>query len=118
MISTDISITLASWALDLEKQRASINALNIATANTDGIKRTGNFDALINNMSHAVSAKDSLTINQLVTTKAYINENSGTEPIALDDEVIALSQANGRYKTIAEALSKKYGLMSLAMRGK
>ncbi len=121
MMPTDITISLASWALNIEKQRASISALNIANINTTGLKRTGDFDALISDMSRAVTANSFADANQLVDRKVTVEATKTTKesrPTALDDEVLSLSLAKERFKAITEALSKKYGLMNLATRGK
>ena len=52
-----------------------------------------------------------------------LNADNGKEaravagPVQLDHEVADLSSANGRYKLIAEALSRKYALAELAIKG-
>lgn len=119
MIPTDLTISLASWALDLERQRAAISAMNIANSNTTGIRQSGNFEKMVNNMSVAVASNERSQIELMLKTKVRtdsIFSNAGS--LALDEEVLTMSQAQGRFKVIAEALSKKYGLMALAAKGK
>jgi flagellar basal body rod protein FlgB len=120
MISSELTISLASWALAIEQQRAAVSADNIFRASSGGIKRTGNFEDLISDMSSAVSSRRLGEVESLLRTKATIEEHgtrlAGT--VALDEEIVALSQAKGKFKVISEALAKKYGLMNLAAGGK
>ena len=121
MIFNDFTVTMSSWALGLEKQRAAIAADNIASSNTGGLKKAGNFDQLLGDMGQAVKTGDSARIQQIMSSGVDVNTASShslVNRISLDEEISDLSKAGGRYKTIAEALSRKFGLMTIVSRSR
>ncbi len=119
MIFNDFTISLAQWAMNVERQRASIAADNIASASTGGIKKTGNFEELISNVSKAVESRNPAQINDSMFQSVQIkktNSSSLTNSISLDEEIADLNKAGGRYRVVAEALSRKFGLMTIVSR--
>lgn len=121
MISSDMTISLATWALNLEKERATVSAQNIASASSGGVRRTGNFDELINRMSDAVKNGSTTDIERLLNTKSTTmqDQRSGIAgKTSLDETIIEISRAKGKFKVISEALAKKYALMNLSVASK
>lgn len=120
-MSNDLIIDVASWALKVERLRANVAAENIATANISGKTQRIDFDALINEMSSVVRSGDSRAFDALTKRDIKIETESNKSlfnSVALDNEVAELSAAKGRYKIISEALSRQFGLMSLATKGR
>ena len=121
MISSDLVITLSNWALGIEKQRATLASENIASINQGGVKKTADFDKMISSMSYAMKSDDmgmvSKTLQKEVETKISTSD-SFLNNISIDEEMFELLKAEGRYKTISEALNRKLGLMSIAARSR
>lgn len=121
MISTDFTIELSQWALSLEKMRASVASENIANANISGDKKVINFEAIVKSMDEAIRSNNVDATRSLIAKDIEVehsHSNSMFGGVLLDAEVTDLSSAQGRYKVIAESLSKKFGLMSLAVKGR
>ncbi|WNO11343.1 hypothetical protein [Teredinibacter sp. KSP-S5-2] len=117
---SDFTINMISWSLNLERQRASVAANNIQLANQGGIKQKGNFDELLKVAAKEMENVNKLSTKNIINMKATISETGSDSlfgAVALDNEVLELSHAKGRYKTIAEALSRKYALMEIASKG-
>lgn len=120
MISGDFLIELSNWGMNVERVRAQAAAQNIANANVTGEVKTVDFEVLIRSVSSAIDS------NNLEQARQHFAEapemrtthiDSALGSVAMDSEVADLSSAKGRYKVIAEALSRKFGLMTLASRG-
>ncbi|PCK03395.1 MAG: flagellar biosynthesis protein FlgB [Alteromonadaceae bacterium] len=121
MIVNDINLSLATWALGLEQAKANVAANNIANANVSGSIREVRFEQLLSDVAKAVQSGDNTGAMSLFKQEIVSHETTGTtlfNGVALDNEVAELSAAQGRYRVIAEALSRQFGLMSLATRGR
>jgi flagellar basal body rod protein FlgB len=121
MIDTDFTISLSKWGLNLEAHRASLASENIASANIGGKRKIGDFESMIQSMSSAIDQNDKVTVDSILNNSATVMEsksNSSFNKISLDEEIMTLSSSTGRYKIIAEALSRKFGLMSIASKGR
>ena len=121
MNPSDLTIDVAQWGLKIASLRASVAANNIAQANTSGELNKVDFEKLIGLVNQAVQNGDSqaavLNMSKSVNIMDVRSDSlfGGT---SLDDQVVELSSAKGKYKVIADALAKKYGLMSIAGGGK
>ena len=121
MISTDFTIELSQWALSLERMRASVASENIANANITGTKKTINFEAIVKSMDSAIQSGNSDLARNVIAKDIEIEQvasDSMFGGVLLDAEVTDLSASQGRYKVIADSLSKKFGLMTLAVKGR
>ena len=117
----DYSIELAQAALSVRQTQAKIAAENIAAINKPGaIVKNLKFEQLMQTVSQHLAAGNADEAEQLLKSstelKAFIGESTQAST-NLDSEVLALSEAQGRYKAIAKALNSKLGLMSLAVSG-
>ncbi len=121
MITNDFTITLAKWSMDVQSQRAKLTASNIANANSTGIRKTADFDSLINSMSSAIQHRDIPGIDSLLLQSAKVSQSPSSSKfnsVSLDQEILELSSAKGKYKMIAEMLNRKFGLMAIAAKGR
>src|SRR3989338_1900380 len=123
-MSADMGLTLdaVQLARGLEHSRAKMAAHNIATANIPGSQamrlnlaeplaqlRAARGDATL-----FAQALQSLQGSDL---QAYQHTYAVDAAPALDDEVAELSAASGRYQALADGVSRRFGLMQLAITG-
>ncbi|WP_143873040.1 hypothetical protein [Catenovulum sediminis] len=117
----DYSIEQAQAALAVRQIQAKIAAENIATINKPGaIVQNLKFEQLMQTVSQHITSGNVDEAKHLLKNstelKAFIGQSIQTST-NLDSEVLALSEAQGRYKAIAKVLNSKLGLMSLAVSG-
>lgn len=121
MITNEIAIELAQLGLNIEKTRATVAAENIAFKNIRQTSLVVDFDGLISNISDKLALEDLSAAKRIIqqqsrATSEYVDISNTT--ISLDSQITDLSSATGRYKVISESLSRKFGLMSLAVTGR
>ena len=120
-MSSELTVELATWAMSLERAKATVASDNIANANITGKTKSVNFDQLIGQVEQAIKSGNQQEATRLMQKAYEVNvtkSDSLFDGVALDKEVADLSAAKGRYKVIAESLSKKFGLMSIATKGR
>ncbi|VUD61767.1 hypothetical protein TDB9533_02888 [Thalassocella blandensis] len=120
MISNDFLIELSSWGMNVEKLRAQVAAENIANSTTTGQMKSVDFESLIKSVSTSMEVSDIQHARHSISEPLgnYVQVDDSRAPgHSLDSEVADMSAANGRFKTMAEALSRKFGLMNIAARG-
>lgn len=122
MASHELAVRLAAWAMRVEHTRAQAASYNIATANVGGTAPVAtDFEARLDSVRRAATrtAADPRELDALLTGDLSTTVRpAASGGVALDDEVADLAQAEQRYKAIAEALSRQFGLLSLAVSGK
>lgn len=119
MISTDPIIDIANLALNLEKLKAGQWAENIANSHIRDTHKVVNFDKLLNVLSNSFEAGSAGRLSRQIgmtrSNDAFVSTVSGS--VNLDEAIATMGQSSGRYKVIAESISRKLGLMSIAARG-
>lgn len=119
-VSTDFTIELSNWAMSLESMRAQVASENIANANISGVTKSVDFESLISSVTNALDNGDLESAQRLFGADVEVSSRSSNSlfgGVSLDSEVADLSSSQGRYKVIADALSRKFGLMLLSSRG-
>jgi flagellar basal body rod protein FlgB len=114
-----ITIELAAWAMRLEQARVQSASYNIATANVPGNRPTRvDFAAQLGAMRAALGSPDAELTALLGRDVAAVPRSATAAPVALDEEVANLAEAELRYKTLAEALARQFAVHSLAASGR
>lgn len=109
---SDATIGLAKIGLDMASIRQQVIAHNIANANTPSYSPLRvNFGDQIATLLEQASTTGEVDFGTDLTPQI----NTAPGPVALDQEVAALSQNTLHYQTIAKALSRHFGLYSLAI---
>ncbi len=115
------SIELLTWAMDRALASHSISRINIANANVKEFapieisfgqqlqalrdaSKTGNIDTRLHSIQQ--------TINQMMEQNTVRLHG---ESVQVDMEVSKLVKHSGYYQTLADIMSRKMGLMSLAI---
>lgn len=116
MIDSISTVELAELALDFQQLKAKVAAENIARANTDGVVQRVKFDDLLASVSglNKEDQPESMLRLQrsLEGSVAVVDEQT-----TLDQEILELTSARGRYRVIAEALTRKFGMMQILVKG-
>lgn len=123
MASSDLTIDVVSWAMRLEKAKADMSSRNIASANVPGanpmrIDFSSQIDALKNILNSNVDEQSLKQILSQPFEQVATKNLSVSGGVQLDSEVADLTSAELRYKTLAEALSRKLSIHSLAASGR
>jgi flagellar basal body rod protein FlgB len=122
MSSSGIVIDLASWAMRLEQTRAQSASYNIATANVSGSRPLRvDFAAQLKAVHEAVALPNASSEDLASVLRqdfALESQPFGATAVALDEEVANLTESEIRYKTLAEALSRQFALLTLSASGK
>lgn len=117
-----MSVDAVRLAMSVEELRAKVAANNIAMANMPG-SRPQRFDSAAALSGLRASRDDgelfAQALGELQASSAapYLHELSSASPVALDAEVSEMSDASARYQTLADAATRQYALMSLAIKG-
>ncbi len=123
-MSADMSLTVDTvrLAMSLEQTRAKVAAHNIAMSNMPGGKvmhldSAGALAAVRAARNSPELFAQTLSAMQATDNSPYLHTQTSAEPLALDGEVAELSAASGRYKALADGVSRQFALMQLAIRG-
>ena len=118
---SDFTIELANWALSVRKAQAQVAAENIAAINVPGGQyQQVDFDKLMKQVAALSNSGDIAGAREKMAQPLNVYEipvKNLDSKASLDTEILTLSAAEGRYKTIAKAMSLKMGLMSIAVTG-
>lgn len=122
-IDGNLSIELLSWAMDRALASHSVARLNVANANVDGFKAVSiSFEQQLSALQSAANPNEIrstlATIQQNVEEMLSHNTSITTQPVRLDAEVADLVSFSGSYQSLADAMSRKVGLMKLAITSK
>lgn len=122
MASSELSIEVIKWSMNLEQTRTKIATQNIATANVAGTKfgRLNHANALQNAQlafGQATSAENfrSSVFNQPLENLTSFDE---AKTITLDEQVADMTSAELKYRILAETMTRQLSLLSLAASGR
>jgi flagellar basal body rod protein FlgB len=121
MSDSDITIGAVSLALSMAQRRAEIASQNIAYANVPGSR------LMRADFGEALSLLQRVANDDRIDPQMLRNATLGNVPVgradtaeggvSLDQEVTELALANAHYQALAEAATRQFGLMSLALSG-
>ncbi len=117
-----VTLDLLQLAMNIKQAEHKAAAANVANANVPGgQKTTVDFSTMLSRLdelspSAQQSYIDSLRNNWQAEVSTH-TERSSSEKIHLDQESAELLLASGKYKLLADALSRQLGLMSVAIGG-
>lgn len=125
-MSNDLTIESVRLALGMQQLRAEMAAQNIASANMPGARAMrldfGASQALLTQAAGqgadlGSSLGQALADAADAVPHAAIPDHEGAS-IQLDEQVADAASANLGYQALSEALSRRFGLMRLAIAGK
>ena len=115
-MATDTTIDAVRLALGLQELRARVASLNIANA---GVPSAQTLRADFSSVQAGLDpAADPQRVDKAIDALADLTPEPTGVPIHLDAQVAELSSASADYQTLTEALSRKFGLMRLAITGR
>lgn len=118
----DITTEAVRMGLDIAQLRLQMASFNIAHADTDGKVQRANFSRALGTLeavadgSAPASAFDGLSSGELA---AEVGTSASTgAALSPDDLVAQASIQGGVYRALSEGMSRRFGLMQLAISGK
>lgn len=111
MINISSIVDLGGMGLSLEKVKSYVASENIANVNNPNYSaKSTNFRSLLD-ISENLNSQD-LNAATLQNNSAYIEDHPGKK-IALDEEVLRVSDAELRFQVISDIIQRKFGMMDL-----
>ncbi len=108
------TLQLVTRALDAGALRHQAIAQNIANANVAGARAARvQFEELLGSVAADVAAGRSFKAEDVPA--ALINTDDGNRPIALDEEMAALSSNSLQYQALLKAMGRQLGILSVAV---
>ena len=116
MSSIDLVQGVASWGLRLEHQRILSFSANVANANSASPKVFGeNLVETFQHMQGVLHSRNEQTIARETASGFEISERDSLEPIALDQQVANMVEAESRFKALVEMINRKSALKNAVM---
>lgn len=116
-----ITLDLLHVAMNISQAQHKVASNNIAIANTqNGQKLEVNFANLLSSMENVSNEGKSLLLQEVKGNWKAIESQSIfaiDSEIKLDEETANVLLSSGKYKLLAEGISRKFGLMRLAVSG-
>ncbi|WP_017462638.1 hypothetical protein [Dyella ginsengisoli] len=118
----DITTEAVRMGLDIAQLKLQMASFNISHADTDGMVQRADFSQALGALDSAVdgatqlSAFAGLSSHQLAA-EVSTSASSGAA-LSLDDLVAQASIQGGVYRALSEGMSRRFGLMQLAISGK
>jgi len=122
-VINEISTELLVLSMDMEAYKQQVAAVNVANVNTKGYSaQTVNFDNVLRQISTSrdrsqfainIDLYRTMDIEQL----ADIKKNDRSQSVMLDEEILASTQASGKYQAMAELLNRRLGLIRMGIKG-
>ena len=118
----DITTETVRLGLDVAQLRLQMASFNIAHADTDGMVQRADFSRAIGSLDAATedsapsSAFVDLSHQELASEITTVQASDG--PPSLDDMVAQASIQGGVFRALSEGMSRRFGLMQLAISGK
>jgi len=124
-MNSELSIELLSWAMNRALASHSASRMNVANASVKNfapikISFQQQIDAL--KKADRTGSDMQATLDSMQQSVEQMLENNtfrlDTELVQVDQEVLNMVKHSGYYKTLADAMSRKLGLMKIAMSNK
>lgn len=119
----EISTELLVLSMDMEAYKQQVAAVNVANVNTKGYSaQTVNFDNVLQQISTSRDRSQFAMNIDLYRTMdieklADIKKNDRSQSVMLDEEILASTQASGKYQAMAELLNRRLGLIRMGIKG-
>jgi flagellar basal-body rod protein FlgB len=111
MINISSIVDLGGMGLSVEKVKSYVASENIANANNPNYAaKSIDFKSLLDISENLNSLN--LDGDALQNNSAFIEEHPGKK-VALDEEVLHLSDAELRFQVISDIIQRKFGMMDL-----
>ena len=123
-MDTNISVELISWAMDRALASHSVSRLNTANASVEGYAPIKiSFEQQLQALENATRSEDvEATLGSIKQTIDEMMQSNTKrldgETVQLDSEMIDMLKHSGYYKTLADVLSRKMGMMKIAVSGR
>ena len=122
MSSSDLTTEAIRLALQMNQVRAEFASQNIARAATPGALATRLDFATSQGLLEAAALSDGNADGLLRALASAADEPMAAtttgSPINLDEEVADMTTANLKFQSLTETLSRRFGLMRLAISGR
>lgn len=116
MSSIDLIQQVASWALRLEHNKVLSYSANIANANSAAPQLYGqNLRGVLEHMRSTLTSQNEKDILIEANSDIKVDSEIASSPIALDQQVTALLDAETRYKALVEIINRKSALRNAVM---
>lgn len=116
-----VTLDLLQLNMDIKQAQHKAHAANVANANIPGADKLAvDFSSLLASIDSYHGDKSALVESIRDNWQSQLQSNTSklnNEDIKLDEESAQLLLASGKYKLLAESVSRKLGLMSVAVSG-
>ncbi|KUI97023.1 flagellar basal body protein [Vibrio sp. MEBiC08052] len=119
----EITTRLLVLSMDMQQYKQQVTAVNVANVNTAGYTaKTVNFDTVLESLSQSHTRTELMQRigayqGERIEDLADVRDNHKHQSVKLDEEVLASSQAAGKYQTMAELLNRRLGLVRMGIKG-
>ncbi|MGF1731272.1 hypothetical protein [Photobacterium kasasachensis] len=119
----EVSTKLLVLSMDMEAYKQQVAAVNVANVNTNGYSaQSVNFDSVLRQISTSRDrAQFAMNIDLYRTMDleqlADVENNAQSQSVMLDEEILASTQASGKYQAMAELLNRRLGLIRMGIKG-
>lgn len=119
----EISTRLLVLSMDMEAYKQQVAAVNVANASNKGYAaQKVNFNQVLeqlesspdrHQLAHRIELFDTANVEQFAEVEQHLEGH----PVMLDEEILASSQAAGKYQALAELLDRRLGLIRMGIKG-
>lgn len=119
----EVSTRLLVLSMDMEAYKQQVAAVNVANASNKGYTvHKVNFNQVLEQLEsssdrHQLARRIELYKTDNIGQFAEIEPQIGGSPVMLDEEILASSQAAGKYQALAELLDRRFGLIRMGIKG-
>ncbi|MCG3723693.1 hypothetical protein [Vibrio cincinnatiensis] len=119
----EVSTRLLVLSMDMEAYKQQVAAVNVANASNKGYTvHKVNFNQVLEQLEsssdrHQLARRIELYKTDNIGQFAEIEPQIGGAPVMLDEEILASSQAAGKYQALAELLDRRFGLIRMGIKG-
>ncbi|MCW8877920.1 MAG: hypothetical protein OQK51_12785 [Kangiellaceae bacterium] len=123
-MDSNISIELISWAMDRALASHSVSRMNAANASVKNFAPIKiSFENQLSALESAKTVDDiNATLHSIKQTVDQMMEQNTVrmngETVQIDQEVREMVKHSGYYKSLADVMSRKMGLMKIAISGR
>lgn len=122
-MASDITVDAVRMALNLNKLRAEVTSWNIVNASSKGAPMFSIDHSATDALLQAAAGENPDSVRQVLAqpsspTMAIVNQEDVVDRASLDELVADSVTAGLNYQSLAESLSRHFGLMRLAISGR
>lgn len=121
MPSFNLLVDAVALAMDVSQSRATAASHNVAYANVPGARvQRADFaraQGLLTDVAQGETGSVTAMQAQRAEGISVVDAGDTGGDVSLDDEVVRLAEASGRYQALTDTLGRQFSLMSLALSG-